>query len=181
MNGIKNNHNLTYKTAISKEEKKNIILAFVVPCLVFFFALFTIAHLGNYGRLALTPFIVTMWIMGIVVAVIMPSFRKQVSKETLAWIVAYCAAMIGLKWAVYIMSGVNSATLASTFSVTIPETSGNTAIGMMQNVFVISSWGIPVSFYVYQMQRVIRLRKNINIKKAFKRERDIRDTNQNFY
>ena len=181
MQGIKDNHNLTYKTAISREEKKNIILAFLTPCIVFFLVLFTIVHLGNFGRMAITPATVAMWICGIVVAIIMPNFRRQITKETLGWLVAYCLMMIGMKWAVTIMSGVNSATLASTFSITMPETSGNTAIGMMQNVFIISSWGVPLSFFVYQGQRVIRLRKNINIRKAFKRERDIRDTNKDFY
>ena len=79
-----------------------------------------------------------------------------------------------------VLSGVNSATLSSSLNITIPETSGNTAVGYMQNIFLVMAWSIPLGFMVYQAQRAFKLKRTSDVTKALHKARSIRDTNKNY-
>lgn len=177
---IKNNPNLTYKAPITREERNNVIISFLLPVCVFALVIFTIVFLSNFGRITVTPFVSMMWITGLICAGILPSYRSTIIKELMIGIISYCGILLLFKLIITVLSGVNAATLSSSLNITMPETSGNTAIGYLQNIFLVMAWSVPLGFMVYQAQRAIKLKRTSDVSKALKKARSIRDTNKNF-
>lgn len=180
MQGIKNNHNLTYKSGTTKQQLINYMKAVGIPSLIFILSLFVILRFANFGKILLGPLILLMWGSGIGCAIFLPSHRETIIRETMTTIGVYLVTLMGLRIAISLLSGVSSSMLAASFNQAIPETSGNTALGYIQNMLYIASILTPLGFCGMQFQRVYKLRRNANKKKFFDQVRDIRDTNKDF-
>lgn len=179
MDGIKDNSNLTYKSSISSQEFWSYVKAIGIPSLVFIECLFVIIKFGNFGRILLSPMYCLMWGAGTFSALILPSHRQSTIRETITTIGIYGITLYTLRVIIYFLSGISSASLAASFSVAIPETSGNAAMGWIQGLLYIGSIGTPLGFLGAQGQKIFKLKRNANKMKTFNQLRGIRDTNKN--
>lgn len=177
---IKNNSKLTYKAPISAEERNNVIKSFLLPLLVFALVIFTIIFLGNFGRIIVTPFSCMIWVSGLIVSFLLPSFRESINKEVTIELIIYCGTLIFFKFIIMMVSGVNSATIGSSLNTAMPETSGNAILGWLQNIFFFGAIFTPIGFIGHQVQRAVKFKRNNNISKEMDKQRGIRDTNGNF-
>lgn len=178
MEGIKDNHNLTYKSSISSQELWSYVKAIGIPSLVFIESMFVILQFGNFGRILLSPMYCLMWAAGILAAFVLPSHRSSIIRETITTVGIYGITLYTLRIIIFFLSGISAATLASSFSVAIPETSGNAAMGWIQGLLYIGSIGTPLGFLGAQGQKIFKLKRNANKMKTFNQLRGIRDTNK---
>lgn len=176
---IKDNSNLVYKDSLDKTDIIAFLKAIALPTLVFILCLFTIFKFAKFGRIILSPLIVLMWSVALVCAFVLPSQRESVIKETMVTIGIYCCTLLLLRVLIRIMSGASSGVLEASFDITIPETSGTTIIGYIQNILYLGSVLTPLGFVGMQVKRIFQFKKNANKVKTFNQLRNIRDTNKN--
>ena len=176
---IKDNSNLIYKDSIDKTDVIAFLKAIALPSLVFILCLFTIYKFAKFGRIILSPLIVLMWGVALICAFLLPSQRESVVKETMVTIGIYCCTLLLLRVLIRIMSGASSGVLEASFDITIPETSGTTIIGYIQNVLYLGAVLTPLGFVGMQVKRIFQFKKNANKVKTFNQLRNIRDTNKN--
>ncbi len=178
--GIRDNENLTYKSAVDRGEFLSYCKAVGIPSAVLFLSFGMIMVFGSYGRLLLAPMVCIMWGVGVACAMFLPSHRKSIMTETMTTISVYLAALYVLKVVIGMLSGMSASTLAASLSISMSETSNNTGMGWLQNMLTIGAVGTPVGFVGLQAQRLFKLRRNANKVKAMKQLRNMRDTNKNY-
>ena len=74
---MKNTNTLTYKKDLSKQEGFRVLKAVGLPILIFGLSMFTIQNFANFGSKLICPLIAAMWVVGFVVALLMPSQRSE--------------------------------------------------------------------------------------------------------
>jgi len=169
-----NGDELVYRSSWSKKEAMGVMRAVAVPVGVFGLALFTIANLGAFGTRLLCPLISVMWVWGVFVALVMPSMRGEVLHQTLTIIGLYCAAILGLKLLLGVVSGVSSEMIGASFNQAIPTATGNAIPGYLQNIMWWTAVGVPISFIVMQAKRLRDFRRSQTLTRAFGQARDMR-------
>lgn len=169
---------LTYRSATTWDEATRMMKAVLIPIAVFLLGLYTINTYSSYGSKLLAPMITMMMMVGAICALILPSHRQNILRETITTTAAYMVTMITLKFILSMLSNVSTASLMTAFDKAI-WTSGNTAISWINNMLYITTVVLPFGFVGMQLQRVYRLRRNISKTKMFDRLRGIRDTNRN--
>lgn len=176
---IKDNQKLVYKDSLDHADIIGFFKAISAPSIVFILCLFTIYKFAKFGRIVISPLIVLMWGIALFCAFIMPSQRESIIKETLTTIGVYCCSILLLRAFMIIMSGASNGVLEASFDISIPETSGTTVIGYIQNILYIGSVLTPLGFIGMQVKRIFQFKKNANKVKTFNQLRNIRDTNKN--
>lgn len=176
---IRDNTKLVYKDALDRTDVIAYIKAISLPTLVFILCLFTTLKFAKFGKIILSPLIVLMWGVALICAFILPSQRESVIKETMVTIGVYCCTLLLFRILIKIMSGASAGVLEASFDITIPETSGTTVVGYIQNILYLGSVLTPLGFVGMQVKRLFQFKKNANKVKTFNQLRNIRDTNKN--
>lgn len=179
MNSIRDNKNLVYKSKTNTRDRWAIVKSVLVPASVFILCLFVIGKFGGYGKKLLSPLISAMWIMGAASAVILPSHRSSIIKETTTTIALYAIGIFALRILAGLASGISSTMLNDSLDITIGPTQGNTILGYIQTFLTLSSVLVPLGFITMQGRRIFSLKKNGNKTKFLQQTRNIRDKNGN--
>ena len=154
--------NLTYETKMDATELMRYIKAICIPLAVFLITMYTIAKFAGFGTKLLAPLYGTMWAAGAICAILMPSHRADVIKETLATLT----------------SGVSGQMIAASFDTAVTSVFGNTMLGYINNFIWMISIIVPITFLVMQAKRIMQFRKNKDKNKFYEQIRDVRDENK---
>lgn len=179
LNTIKDNKNLVYKSTTSSLDRWKIIKAALIPAGVFLICLFVAGRYGGFGKKILSPMMAAMWTMGAVSAIILPSHRTSIIKETTMTVGLYALGMFALRMLAGLASGISSNMLTDSLDLTSSSTQGNTILGYIQTFLMLTSILVPIGFVTMQGKRIFSLKKNANKKKFMDQTRNIRDTNRN--
>lgn len=166
--------NLTYKKNMSKTEVLHVMAAVGLPLGLFCLSLMTISVFANYGTYLMCPVIGGMWVVGLVVAFLMPSMRREVINQTLITITTYCLAMLGLRLMLNLTSGVSSEMISASFNTPIPTATGNALPGYIQNIMFFTTAGVPIGFVGMQGKRLLQFKHNQSLQKRMASVRGIR-------
>ena len=85
---------LVYRQNMSRNEAVKILKAITIPLAVFALGLFTINLFGAFGRKLVCPLSGFMWIVGVVVAFLMPSQRNDTLNHMLLMLSVYYSTLI---------------------------------------------------------------------------------------
>lgn len=167
---------LTYKQNMSKQEMFKVIKAVGLPLLVFGLGMFTISNLANFGSKIICPLSAAMWIVGFIVALLMPSMRQEVLNQTLIFCAIYYLAMLGLKILLGIASGASSEMIAASYDQAIPTATGNAIPGYLQNIMWFTAFGVPMGQIIMNVKRLFNFKRSQTLQKTFGQKRGIRET-----
>lgn len=167
---------LTYKQNMSKQETFRVLKAMGVPIVVFGFAMFTISNFASFGSKLICPLAGTMWIVGFVVALLMPAQRTEVLNQTLAMLSIYFAALLGLKLLLGVVSGVSSEMIAASYDQAIPTSTGNSIPGYLQTMMWFVAVLMPIGHITMQAKRLKDFKRNQSLHKTFGQKRGIRNS-----
>lgn len=165
---------ITYKQNMSRTDFFRYVKAVGVPLVIFVVALLSIQSLAMFGTKLVAPLTAIMWASGVICAIIMPSHRESVLKETHVAVIGYLVAIISLKEVIALMSGVSSEDLMAAFGQAIPVTSGSAISGWLQNMMWIAAAMTPIGFVGMQVKRVFSFHREQSTQKTFDRIRGIR-------
>lgn len=168
--------NLTYKRNLTRQEFSHVAGAVLYPLGVFMFGDYVIADFASFGTKLICPLSAAMWIAGFVIAVLMPSMRREIISQTIKMNLIYYATLYGLKIVIGMVSGVSAEMIAASYDFAIPTSTGNAVPGYLQNILYFTSVLTPASFVAMQVKRLSEFSKNSSLQKAFGRTRSFRNS-----
>ena len=173
---MKTTSTLTYKKDLSKQEGFRILKAVGLPILIFGLSMFTIQNFANFGSKLICPLIAAMWVIGFIVALLMPSQRSEVINQTLGMIAIYCGALIGLKILLAVVSGASSEMIAASYDQAIPMSTGNAIPGYLQTMMWFVAVLMPIGDIGMQAKRLKDFKHNQSMQKTMGRMRGMRNS-----
>ena len=69
----------------------------------------------NFGTKIITPLTGAMWILGAVLAILLPSQRQEIIKHTKWFVLGYLAILFVYRYVIMIVSGVSADNLSASF------------------------------------------------------------------
>lgn len=165
---------LTYKQNMSKTEVFHVIKAIGIPLMVFGLGLFTISNFAAFGAKLICPLSGTMWLVGFIVALFMPSQRRETLNQTMVICSIYFLALLGLKILLAVVSGVSSEMIAASYDQAIPTSTGNAIPGYLQSMLWFVAVLLPVGNISMQVKRLFQFKHNQSLHKTFGQKRGIR-------
>lgn len=172
----RNSSTLTYKKDLSKQEAFRLLKAVGLPIGVFALAMFTVQNFANFGSKLICPLIAAMWVVGFVVAVLMPAQRGEIINQTLGMIAIYCGALLGLKILLGVVSGASSEMIAASYDQAIPMSTGNAIPGYLQTMMWFVAVLMPIGDIGMQAKRLKDFKHNQAIQKTMNRMRGLRNS-----
>lgn len=170
---------LTYDRNMNKTELQHVLVAIGAPLGTLALGIFTITNLANFGTKLICPLSAAMWIIGLLVATLMPAMRKEVINQTLVTCSLYYLGILGLKILLGLASGVSSEMIAASFDQAIPTATGNVIPGYIQNIMWFTAVGVPIGFVSLQGKRLFQFKKSQTLNKTFGQKRSIRENGKN--
>ena len=170
---------LTYKQNMSKREVFEVLKAVGLPLLHFGLAMFAISNFAAFGTKIICPLSGIMWLLGVIVAFLMPAQRKEVLNQTMILCAIYYLALLGLKAALAIASGASSEMIAASYDQAIPTATGNAIPGYLQNILWFTAFGVPIGQVSMQVKRLFQFKRNQNLTRTFGQKRGLRDGGRN--
>ncbi len=167
---------LVYRSEMSKQEAFRVFKAVGIPIGILALSLFTIQNFAAFGTKLITPMIGLMWIVGFIVAFLMPSMRRQTLMQTLGMIGIYCVTLIGLKIVLGVVSGASSEMIAASYDQAIPMSTGNAIPGYLQTMMWFVAVLMPLGETGMQLKRLRDFKHNQSLNKTFGRVRGIRNS-----
>lgn len=167
---------MVFEEKISKQETIGVIKAVIIPLAVLITGMITVTSFANFGKLIICPLSAFMWVLGFIVAILMPSMRKSVINETLGFCMTYYALLLVLKIALGIVSGASAEMLVASYDQPMPSSVGNTLPGYCQYMIYITAIGTPIGFAGMQIKRFIQFKRNKSLQDTLAQARDIRHT-----
>lgn len=166
---------LVYKQNMSRNEAIKILKAITIPLSVFALGLFTINLFGAFGRKLVCPLSGFMWIIGVVVAFLMPSQRNDTLNHMLLMLSVYYSTLITFHVVLSIVSGVSSEMIAASFQQAIPTSTGNTIPGYLQTAMWFTGVLVPLGEIAMQLKRLFQFKRNQTLAKTFAQKRGLRN------
>ncbi len=167
---------LTYKSDMSKQEAFRIFKAIGLPIGVFALSMFVVQNFASFGTKLLCPLIAAMWLVGFVVALLMPAQRSEVLNQTMGMIAIYCGALIGLKILLAVVSGASSEMIAASYDQAIPMSTGNAIPGYLQTMMWFVAVLMPIGDISMQAKRLKDFKHNQTLQKTMGRVRGTRNS-----
>ena len=78
----------------------------------------------NFGSKIITPLTGAMWILGAVLALLLPSQREEIIKHTKWFVLGYLALLFVYRYVIIIVGGVTADNLSASFGQTVAASSG---------------------------------------------------------
>lgn len=176
---VRNQDTPTYSSGMSKNEAYRILKAVGLPLMVFGLELFTISNFAAFGTKLICPLSGAMWLVGFIVAWLMPSMRKETLNQTLIICTIYCLALLGLKMLLAVVSGVSSEMIAASYDQAIPTSTGNAIPGYLQTMMWFVAVLLPVGNIAMQVKRLFNFKKSQTLQRTFRQIRGTRNANRN--
>lgn len=172
------NRNVTYKANTSTQDASRIMKAIAYPAIIMFVSLGVINMFGAFGKNLVAPLVALMWLVGDICALLMPSHRRGICKETLMTIGCYVLALAAFRKLLVLVSGVSTQQLMASIDQAIPLTYNNNVASFLQTSLMITTVMTPIGFFGMQFKRLFTFRKKISQAKFFDQIRSIRNSNQ---
>ena len=157
---MQNEKKLTYVRKASGKDMSKVTWAISFPVVTFFLTLLVVYIFKTFGRRLIAPMAGIMWIVGAVVALIMPSQRKEIINTTLITISGYCAGLLTIRELIAFSAGASAQMLMATFGEAITTAAGNTVPGFLQNNLYITAVFVPLTFLGMQGKRFVQFQRN---------------------
>lgn len=171
---VKKNEPLTYKQNMSKYDVYRVIKAIGIPLGLFALGMFTISSFANFGTRLLCPLSGAMWVIGFIVALLMPSQRQEVLNQTMIVCAIYFLTMLGLKILLGVVSGVSSEMIAASYDQAIPTSTGNAIPGYLQQIMWFTAVLVPMGDIGMQVKRLFQFKRSQTLQKTFGQKRGMR-------
>ena len=171
--------NIKYSPNVSTQDTMNLIKAIAIPTALFALALFVISSFANFGSFLIAPMTGGCWMVGFIVALIMPAQRKSTIRETEVFIGGYLLGLYAIKIVIGLASGVSAEMIAASFDQAIPTATGNAIPGYLQTMLLITAFMGPIGFVGMQGKRLLTFRRNQSMQKVFQRTQGIRNAGKN--
>lgn len=169
---------LVYKDKMSTAGVMRFVKAIIFPFATLAASMYSINLFGAYGLKLIAPLTALMWLVGTVVAIILPSQRKSSLDGMMTAIICYQTLIIGLRFGVYWTSGVSTEMLTASFGEVFTLSGSNAVLGFLQTSLNISSVMVPLGYIGMQVKKVVQFKKNISKTKFFNQIRSIRDNDK---
>lgn len=169
------NDRITYKEKLTGQDLGKYIKAIAFPMAAFLATVLTINTFGKFGTGLVAPLSATMWVIGLVVAIILPSHRKNTLNETVVAITGYCIGLIALRFVLQLVSGISTEMLVASYGEMVTLTGGSAVSGYIQNILWITSVMVPVGFIGMEGKKLFQFRRTLAKNRAFDRLRSIRE------
>lgn len=172
---MENKNVLSYKQKASKSDMTRYFKAVALPFGIFIIAIFTIYNFAGFGSKLVAPLTGVMWLVGIGCALILPSHRLSILRETHATVAIYLISLSAIRELISMVSGVSSEMLMAAFGQAIPLTSGSAFAGWLQNLLYITALMTPLGFVIMQGKKVYSFKRKGNQKETLAQLRNIRN------
>lgn len=167
--------NTTYKQGVTSQELSSYLKAVAVPIGAFLLAVTVVTRFGTFGYNIIAPASSIMWVIGVVVALKVPSQRRSTLNETMAGVAGYCAGLFLLRWLIGVAANTSSEQLMASFSQAMPTGTGSTISGFLQSMLWILSFMTPITFCGVQAKKLITFQRTRSKNKVLEQIRGIRE------
>ncbi len=167
---------LTYKSDMSRQEAFRLFKAIGLPIGIFALSMFTVQNFAAFGTKLICPLIAAMWLVGFIVALLMPAQRNEVLTQTMGMIAIYCGALIGLKILLAVVSGASSEMIAASYDQAIPMSTGNAIPGYLQTMMWFVAVLMPIGDIGMQAKRLKDFKHKNSLNREFGRMRGMRNS-----
>ena len=116
-----------------------------------------------------------MWIVGAVLALLLPSQREEIIKHTKWFVLGYLAVLFIYRYVIIIVAGVSADNLSAAFGQAVASSSGTAILGWLQNLLWIIAITYPVTYFIFQGKKVPQFFGTKSKNKAIREIRDVRD------
>ena len=125
----------------------------------------------NFGAKIITPLTGAMWIVGAILAIMLPSQKQDIIKHTKWFVLGYLASLFVFRYVIINVSGVSAENLSASFA----SSSGAAILGWLQNLLWIIAITYPIAYFVFQGKKVPQFFGTRSKNRAIREIRDIRD------
>lgn len=127
------------------------------------------------GKKLICPLSGAMWDVGVLVALLMPSQRKDALNHMLIVCATYYGTLITVHAVLSVVSGVSSEMIAASFEQAIPTSTGNAIPGYLQTMMWFTGVLVPLGEIGYQLKRLFQFKKQQTLAKTFAQKRGLRN------
>ena len=174
----KQNERITYKERMTGQDISKYAKAICFPLVAFAVNIWTITSFRAFGTELIAPLSAAIWVAGLVTGLILPSHRRTTLNETVIALVGYSVVLMGLRYALQLLSGVSTEMLIASYGQIVSLTGGSAVQGYIQNILWISAIMVPIGFIGMQAKKLVQFRRLMAKNKALDRIRSIRETNR---
>jgi len=171
MQGVKRE---VYKQSMTAQEATAYIKAVGYPVMVLLLSMFTISLFAQFGTRLIAPMTAAMWVLGVLESIIIRSMRKEIIKQTLAFIGIYQITLLAWRQAIKIVSNVTSEQIMASYNQVITLSQSSALPGYLQNALWMTAVGVPVGYICMQGKRLVTFNKKTDKDKALRQYRSIR-------
>lgn len=167
----------TYTQAMTGTEAWSFVKAIGFPLVIMLFAMYTVDLFGAFGTAIVLPATAVMFGLGTLTAMLMPSQRKSINTQNLAFVGIYCGTLIVLRLFIYWVSNATTEQIMASYSQSITMSQSSSIPGYLQNFLWISAVMTPIGRVVMLVGQIFKFRHSIKKSTALKRLRSIRENN----
>ena len=174
----KQSDRITYKERMTGQDISKYVKAICFPLIAFAANIWTITSFRAFGTELIAPLSAAIWVAGLITGIVLPSHRRTTLNETVIALVGYSVVLMGLRYALQLISGVSTEMLIASYGQIISLTGGSAVQGYIQNILWISAIMVPLGFIGMQAKKLVQFRRLAAKNKALDRIRSIRETNR---
>ena len=129
----------------------------------------------GFGHKIITPLTGSMWIVGAVFALLLPSQREEIIRHTKWFILGYLGILFIYRYVIIAVSGVSADNLTAAFNQAVAASSATAVIGWLQNLLWIIAITYPIAYFIFQAKKIPQFFGTRSKRRAIRDIRDIRD------
>ena len=163
-----------YKEPMTSQEATAYIKAIGYPVLILLLSMFSISVFSGFGTRLIAPLTAAMWGLGVIGALVLKSMRKEILKETLAFIGIYQTTLLGWREAIKLVSNVSTEQIMASYNQVISLNQSSALPGYLQTALWATTILVPAGFLGREATRIYRFTKKTDKNKALNQVRGIR-------
>ncbi len=171
----KQSERITYKERMTGQDLSKYAKAICFPLVAFAADIWTISSFRAFGTELIAPLSAGIWVSGLITGIILPSHRRTTLNETVIALVGYSVLLMGLRFALQLISGVSTEMLIASYGQLVSLTGGSAVQGYIQNILWISAIMVPLGFIAMQAKKLVQFKRLSAKNKALDRIRSIRE------
>ena len=166
---------LMYSSPATLRRYLPIFLNLAVYILTFVLWMYLDVAYYNFGSKIITPLTGSMWIVGAVFALLLPSQREEIIRHSKWFILGYLGILFVYRYVIMAVSGVSADNLTAAFNQAVASSSATAVIGWLQNLLWIIAITYPIAYFVFQAKKIPQFFGTRSKQRAIRDIRDIRD------
>lgn len=163
-----------YENVMTRDEMGRIVSSVSIILLSMIFNAVTVGMFGSMGRILIAPASAAMWGFGTFAALWLPSHRQRILKQTDSFILIYCSALFGLRFAANRLNGLSGEMLAASLNLSAGGAATNNMTSIVQNLISVVGIMVPISFMILIGKELKTYRRANDVHRMFVRVRGTR-------